>query len=88
MALTGTTAYIADWPTGELAAASTLSATIYNRLSLDRRIYGVTAEGRPGVRRRPGRRGQPCVRVLVAAPPNTPMLVASLTVPGEAMQML
>ncbi|MFN8465641.1 MAG: hypothetical protein U0X20_08835 [Caldilineaceae bacterium] len=83
--VTGTTAYIADWPTAELAAASTLTATIGGRLALGSRIYGVTAHGDQVYVADPGDEGSR-LWVLAAAPAITPTLVASVTVPGEAMQ--
>ena len=83
--LTGTAAYISDWPTGELAAASTLSATVDVRLPLGNRIYGVTAHGDQVYVADPDDAGSR-LWVLAAAPAITPTLVASLTVPGEALQ--
>ncbi len=83
--VTGTTAYVTDWPTAELAAASTLSATIGGRLALGSRIYGVTALRDQVYVADPGAEGSR-VWVLAAAPAITPTLVASVTVPGEAMQ--
>ena len=85
VAVTGTTAYIADWPGGELVAASTISATIDGRLPLGSRIYGVTALGDQVYVADPGDEGSH-VWVLATAPAITPTLVASMTVPGEAMQ--
>ena len=84
-AVTGTTAYVTDWSTGELAAASALSATIDGSLALGSRIYGVAAHGDQVYVADPGDEDSR-VWVLAAAPAITPTLVASMTVPGEAMQ--
>ena len=85
MALTATTAYIADWPSGDLAAVSTISATVGGRGPFGNRIYGVAAQGDHLYVADPRDDGSR-LWVLAAASPITPTLVASLTVPGEAMQ--
>ncbi len=84
-AVTGTTAYIADWRRGALAATSVATPTITAHMPLGPRIYGVATLGDQVYVADPRDEGSR-LWVLAAAPALTPTLVTSLTVAGEAMQ--
>jgi murein DD-endopeptidase MepM/ murein hydrolase activator NlpD len=90
VAVSGTTAYVADWQSGGLTVVDTptaLTSTLSSRLELGARAFSL-ATGRDAMYLTDPQDAVGRIWLLSTAQPLTPTVVATLTVPGEPLQVI